>query len=109
MPDSQRNWDSTGIGIITFATILAAATAAGVFAVTGRQDSYPEWTRAAAASMVTISLLAYLAVLLFGMAALFRDTQDDRKAQIVLTASAVFVQAYSAVLSVFLVIYSRLF
>lgn len=59
--------------------------------------------------MVTISLLAYLAVLLFGMAALFRETQDDRKAQIVLTASATFVQAYTAVLAVFLVIYSRLF
>ena len=39
--------------------------------------------------MVTISLLSYLVVLLFGMAALFRETQDDRKAQIVLTASAV--------------------
>ena len=109
MPDSTRNWDSIGIGIITFATILAAATAAGIFAVAGQQDSYPEWARAVAAPMVTLSLLAYLAVLLFGMTTLFRERKDDRKAQIVLTARAAFLQAYSAVLSVFLVIYSRLF
>lgn len=108
MPDTPQKWNAAGIGISTFATILAAATSAGIFAVAGRQESYTEWERIAAASLVTGSLLAYLAVLFFGLAALFRETQAARRADTVKTAIAVLTQANTAVFAAFLVIYSQL-
>ena len=109
MLDGFQKWDSAAIGIATFATILAAATSAGIFAVAGRQESYSEWTRAVAAFLVTGSLLAYLAVLVSSLATLFRETQLASRTQIVFTSVAVFLQAYTAVIAVFLVIYSQLF
>ena len=109
MPDDTQKWSSAGIGIATLATILAAATSAGVFAIAGRQESYPEWARGISALLATISLLAYLVVVVFSLAALFRETHSAKRAQIVLAAGAVFVQVYTAVFAVLLVIYSQLF
>ncbi len=68
MQNNVQNWDSAVLGIATFATILAAATSAGIFAVTARQESYPEWARVVAASLTAISLLAYVATVTFSMA-----------------------------------------
>ena len=104
MPSNTQNWGSVGIGIATFARVLAAATAAGIFAVTTTQNNYPEWTRITLASLVSISLVAYLAVLLSGMAALFRQTLAAQRAVIAGSASAAFVQVYSAVLAAILLI-----
>ena len=108
MPDGWQKWDSASIGIATFTTILAAATSAGIFAVAGRQESYPEWARAAAATLVTISLLAYFTVLVFSLASLFREGQMERRALALWTASAVIAQAYTSVLAAFLLLYSKL-
>ncbi len=108
MQNSEQNWGSAGIGIASFATILAAAVSAGIFAVATRQESYPEWGRVLAASLGTISLLAYVAVLTFGLSTLFRETQAVRRARAIWSVVAVFVQAYTAVLAVALLIYSPL-
>ena len=109
MPEGHQKWDSLGIGIATFATILAAATSAGIFAVAGRQENYPEWTLALTAILATVSLLGYLFVTVFALATLFRETPQAKRTQTVLTSFAVVVQTYSAVIAVFLVIYSQFF
>lgn len=103
--DDMENWHSVGIGIVTFATILAAATAAGIFAVAARQEGYSDWARGLAAFAVTISLLAYAAVVVNGIATLFRESQTERKGVALNAAKAVYVQSYSAVFAAVLMIY----
>ena len=108
MQNGAPNWDSVSIGIITFATIMAAATSAGIFAVAAREESYPEGISVLAALLVTISLLAYLFVLFSSLRALFLETQAARRAQVIKTSYAVFAQAYTAVIAASLLIYSPL-
>lgn len=108
MPDGWQKWDSANLGIATFTTILAAAVSAVIFAVAERQESYPEWARAAAATLVALSLLAYFAVLVFSLASLFREDLAERRALTLWTASAAIAQAYTAVLAAFLLLYSQL-
>ena len=105
MQNSVQNWDSAVLGIATFATILAAATSAGIFAVTARQESYPEWARVVAASLTAISLLAYVATITFSMATLFRETQAAQRAIAAWTAIAVLAQTYTALLAAAVLIY----
>ena len=105
MQNSVRNWDSAGIGIVAFATALAVATAAGVFAVKGLGDDLSTLTTVLATLLATISLLAYLAVVVFGLNALLGETETGQREQIVRATYAVFVQAYTAVLAAGVVIY----
>ena len=105
MQSGAQNWDSAAIGIATFATILAAATSAGIFAVAARQESYPEWAKVAAASLTAISLLAYVASVTFSMSTLFRETQAAQRAIAAWTAIAVLAQTYTALLAAAVLIY----
>lgn len=105
MQNSARSWDSAGLGIIAFATALGVATAAGIFAVREFDDSLPEMTTVLATVLATISLVAYLFVVLFGLAALLRDFQIAQKNEIVRAVRAVFLQAYTAVLAAGIVMY----
>ena len=105
MQNSVRNWDSAGLGIIAFATALAVASAAGIFAVRQFDSSLSQMTMVLATILATISLVAYLFVVLFGLASLFRQLQVAQRNQIVRAARAVFVQAYAAVLSIGIVMY----
>ncbi len=105
MPNNEPDWGSASIGIATFATILAAAASAGIFAVTARQESYSELTRSLAASLSTISLLAYAAVLTFSLAALFGKPQAARRALALWAARAVLAQAYTVALAVILLLH----
>lgn len=105
MQNSEQNWGAAGLAIASLATILAAAVSAGIFAVATQQDSYSELTRWSAVILATTSLVAYVFVLLFGMAALLRETPAAQRMQAARCAAAVFVQGYSAVLAITLIIY----
>ena len=105
MQDSVRNWDSAGIGIVSFATALAVATAAGVFVVKELEESLPAFTTVLATLLATVSLLAYLAVVLFGLNALLGEFQARQREQIVRASLAVFAQVYTAVLTAGILIY----
>ena len=108
-----HDWNSVSIGIITFATILVAATSAGIFAISDRllrpeQASYPEWLLIQVGFLAVISLFAYLAVLASGIAALFRKTQAAKRAEFRNTAIAVLLQAFTASVAAVLIILSPL-
>ena len=108
-----QNWGSVSVGIITFATILAAATSAGIFAIAEElfgleQTVYPEWMRLLVMSLATASLLAYLAVLGFGLAVLFRRTQASRRMEAINVAIAVVAQSYTAVSAAVLIVLFQL-
>ena len=108
-----QNWGSVSVGIITFATILAAATSAGIFAIAEElfgleQTVYQEWMRLLVMSLATASLLAYLAVLGFGLAVLFRRTQASRRMEAINVAIAVVAQSYTAVSAAVLIVLFQL-
>lgn len=108
-----QNWGTVSVGIVTFATILAAATSAGIFAVSeelfgSEQTIYPEWMRLLVMILAMASLLAYLIVLVFGLPANFRRTQAARRAEVRNAAGAVFVQAYTAVTAAVLIVLAQL-
>ena len=105
MQDNARNWDSTALGIIAFATTLAVAVGAGIFVAKEFDSGLPALTTALATLLATISLLSYLAVVLSGLAALLGDSQAVRRKRIVTAAYAVFTQAYTAVLATGIVIF----
>ena len=104
MQDKVRNWDSVALGIIAFATTLAVATGAGIFAAKEFDSGLPTLTTVLATLLAAISLLAYLAVVLFGLNTLLGDSQKEQREQIVRTASGALVQAYTAVLAAGMVI-----
>lgn len=114
--DSQ-NWTSVGIGVVTVATIMAAATAAGIFAAPqwfadgpGQgQDSYPEGFRAAAALLPVASLISYWGALFFGLIAAFRRSQASQKGEVLKAVILIYGQAGTAVSAVLLIIFARLF
>ena len=105
MRNSAMNWESVGLGIIAFATVLAVAIAAGIFAAKELEAGLPVLTTVLAMFLATISLIAYLLVVLFGLATIFRVIQSEKRAQIVNAATAVFAQAYTAVLAAGVVVY----
>ena len=104
MQNSSRKWDSAALGIIAFATTLAVATGAGIFAAKEFDSSLPTLTTVLATLLASTSLLAYLAVVLFGLNTLLGESQEAQREQIVRAAYGVFVQAYSAVLAAGIVI-----
>lgn len=109
-----QNWGSLSIGIVTFATILAAATSAGIFAVAAElfgseQSKYTEGVRLLVTVLATASLLAYMSVVVFGLATPFRRTQAARRAEAINTVISVSVQTYTAVIAAVLVILPPLF
>ena len=105
MPNSAQNWDSASLGIIAFSTTLAVATAAGILAVREFDDGLPEMTTVLATVLATVSLVAYLAVVLFGLATLLREIRTDQKELIVRIVGAVFLQVNAAVLAAGIVLY----
>ena len=104
MPDSVRNWDSAALGIISFATTLAVATGAGIFAAKEFDSGLPSLTTVLAVLLAAISLLAYLAVVLFGLNALHGESQAPQRMRIVMASYAALTQAYTAVLAAGMVI-----
>lgn len=108
-----QNWGTVSVGIITFATILVAATSAGIFAVSEElfgyeKTIYPEWMRLLVMILAMASLLAYLVVLVFGLPAIFRKTQAARRTAVSNAAGAVFVQSYTAVTAAVLIVLAQL-
>ena len=99
MQNSVRNWDSAALGIIAFATTLAVATGAGIFAAKEFDSGLPTLTTVLATLLATISLLAYLAVVLLGLNTLLGDNEARQRIQIVRSAYAAFTQTYTAVLA----------
>lgn len=93
------------MGIVAFATTMAVATAAGIFAMKELEGGLPALTTVLATLSATVSLLAYLAVVPFALNALLGEFQAGQRERIVWAAYAVFVQAYSAVLAAGIVIY----
>ena len=112
-PDTQ-NWASVSLGIVTTATILAAATSAGIFAVSSglfgsAKGGYPEGFRTAAALLPVASLISYWGALFFGLIAAFRRTQASQKGEVLKAVILIYVQAGTAVSAVLLIIFARLF
>ena len=114
-PGDSRNWASLCLGIVTLATILAAATSAGIFAASpalfGATQGvvYPGWLRLFIMLLAVFSLTAYAIALGFGLTApLFRNQETQRAGSIV-TAAFVLIQAYAAVSAVFLILIYHLF
>ena len=105
MQNSPRNWDSAGIGIVAFATALAVATAAGIFAVKEFEKGLPWLTTILAMFLATIRLVSYLLVVLFGVTTLLREPQNEQREQFVKAAFSVLAQSYAAVLAAGIVIY----
>ena len=114
-PGDSRNWASLSLGIVTLATILAAATSAGIFAASpalfGAMQGvvYPGWLRLFIMLLAVFSLTAYAIALGFGLTApLFRN-QDTQRTGSIVTAAFVLIQAYAAVSAVFLILIYHLF
>ena len=108
-----QNWGTVSVGIITFATILAAATSAGIFAVSEElfgsgEAIYPGWMRLLVMILAMASLLADLVVMVFGLPAIFRRTQAARRIAVRNAAGAAFVQAYTAVTAAVLIVLAQL-
>ena len=116
MADAQpdmRNWASVSLGIVTTATILAAATSAGIFAVSSGlfgspKEGYPEWLKELSAFLAIISLLSYGAVLVFGLAAPFLSPHEAQKGEALKSAAALYAQAFSAIIAAVLIIFAQL-
>ena len=100
----MRNWDSAGLGIVAFATTMAVATTAGIFAAKEFDSGLPTLTTVLATALVAFSLSAYLAVVTFGLNALLADSQEAQRKQIVRAAYGAFAQAYTAALAAVIVI-----
>ena len=111
-PDTQ-NWASVSLGIVTTATILAAATSAGIFAVSSglfgsAKGGYPEWLKELSAFLAIISLLSYGAVLVFGLAAPFLRPEEAQRGEALKSAAALYTQAFSAIIAAVLIIFAQL-
>lgn len=105
-----RNWESVSVGILTLATILAAATSAGIFAVAAElfhpsDAGYPGWLRLMAMFLAMASLSAYVIAVASGFASLFRRSPASGIAVTRLAAVWVFVQAYTAVTAALFIIF----
>ena len=107
-----QNWASVSLGIVSTATILAAATAAGVFAVSSQlsgpgQEGYPEWLIALETGLAIGSLIAYGGVLVFGLSTPFFSQQTSQRYVAFRSAIALYAQAFLAILAVFLILFTR--
>lgn len=84
---------------------MAVATAAGIFAIKEFEEGLPSLSMILAGFLATISLVSYLLVVLFGVTALLRESENEQREQIIKAAISVFVQAYAAVFSAGAIIY----
>lgn len=113
-PGGSRNWAALSIAIVSLATILAAATSAGIFAAAAvlfgtAEVSYPGWLRLIVMLLAVFSLAAYAVALSFGLAAPLLGDQGAQRTGTLGAAALVLLQAYAAVAAVFLMLIYHLF
>ena len=113
-PGGSRNWAALSIAIVSLATILAAATSAGIFAAAAAlfgtaEVSYPGWLRLLIILLAGLSLTAYAVALGFGLASPFFGDPGAQRARALGSAVLVLLQAYTAVAAVFLMLIYHLF
>ena len=110
--DSQ-NWGSIATGIVTLASAIAAATSAGFFAVAPElfdpeQTTFPALLRAVVMLLTMTSLSVYLIVVVSGLAVFFCTNQADRIARIRQAAIFVWLQVYTAIISILIIIFYQI-
>ena len=107
---NPQGFVSAGIGISTLATGLAAATSVGIFSVSsGLDPAIGIWPEVIATFLALVSLSIYPAVLVFGLASLFRRRQEAQHKETRWAAVFVFIQGYTAVIAVLTVIVPRIY
>ena len=107
-----QNWASVSLGIVSTGTILAAATAAGIFAMSSQlsgpgQEGYPGLLITLAAVLAIGSLITYGGVLVLGLATPFFSSQASQRDEAFRAAVALNLQAFSAIIAVVLIIFAR--
>ena len=105
-PGGSRNWAALSIAIVSLATILAAATSAGIFAAAAvlfgtAEVSYPGWLRLIVMLLAVFSLAAYAVAMSFGLAAPLLGDHGAQRTGTLGAAALVLLQAYAAVAAVF--------
>lgn len=121
MPQASRrrrrttDWAAASIGIITVATIIAAATVAAIISVnreTGGFAGVPNQGDARmtgiAAGIAVVSLWFYLLVVLAGLGALFGKSSAERELLVKVAAVGLYAQVFAIVTFAVLVILEQL-
>lgn len=95
-----RDWTTVCVGIITLATIIAAATVAASvnFSRLPAADYGPIHRTVIAGSIALFSLWAYLFVVFAGLLALFGPTSNEQEPIARLTALAFYAQVFAVVI-----------
>lgn len=98
-----RDWTTVCVGIITLATIIAAATVAASINFSRPQpapiaDYGPIHPTVVAGSIALFSLWAYLFVVFTGLLALFIATADEQEPIARLAALAFYAQVFAVVI-----------
>lgn len=90
---NSPDWAAVGIGIMTIATIIAAAiAAAGISVVRGNTDEDATPVTVIAAAAAAGSLSVYYLVIVIGLSALFPKSQPEREQKVVLSAVMLIIQ-----------------
>lgn len=110
-----RDWTAVSIGIITVATIIAAATVAAYINLdqasatppaTSNQDALPLTT--VPGFVAFLSLWAYLGVVSASLVALFGATAAVQRTLVQLTAFAFYAQVFAVVIFAWIIILQTL-
>ena len=97
---NSPDWVAVSLGLMTIATIIAAATAAAAIGVVrGDTDEDVTTLTAVAAAAAVASLFVYYGVVLTGLAALFRQSPQGRRHWVML--SAVLLTSQISIVAVF--------
>ena len=105
MPETAgSHWESVSNGILTVATVLAAATAAGFFALatrfTGGQANCEVGLWVIVFAMMGMSLTAYAAALVSGLQVPFREGYKEKMDAVKSSAKCVGAQGILAVYAI---------
>ena len=108
-----RDWTAVSLGLITVATIIAAATVAAYINLS--QATPPATPNQDAQRLSTVpgiiayySLCAYLGVVSAGLAALFGATAAAQRTLVQLTAIAFYAQVFAVVIFAWIIILQTL-
>ena len=86
---NSPDWVAVSLGLMTIATIIAAATsAAAIGVVRGDTDEDVTTLTTVAAAAAVASLFVYYAVVATGLAALFRQSPPERRNWVMLSAAS---------------------
>ena len=111
-PRSDRegpDWAVVGIGMMTIATIVAVGTAAAAIALVREYasgDALPITT--VAGGFAAMSLIAYYAVIIIGMATLFQGSPSEREKWTRRLAVLLGIQVMAVVIFAFIAIFGPL-